>query len=106
VVCDGFTGNVVLKVGEGLAEMFERVVRRDLAANGSADGGPAEEALRHFKRLVDAEARGAAPLLGVNGLVLVAHGRSSPQAIRNAIEMAATLARAGFVNQIASALGG
>ena len=106
VVCDGFTGNVVLKVGEGLAEMFEHVVRRDLAANGSADNGPAEEALRRFMRLVDAEARGAAPLLGVNGLVLVAHGRSSPQAIRNAIEMAATLARAGFVNQIASALGG
>jgi len=43
-------------------------------------------------------------LLGVNGLVLVAHGRSSPQAIRNAIDLAATLARAGFVNQIASAL--
>ena len=106
VVCDGFTGNVVLKVGEGLAEMFERVVRRDLAANASGDdSGPVEEALRRFKHLVDAEARGAAPLLGVNGLVLVAHGRSSPQAIRNAIEMAATLARAGFVNQIAAALG-
>jgi glycerol-3-phosphate acyltransferase PlsX len=106
VVCDGFTGNVVLKVGEGLAEMFERVVRRDLAANASGDhSGPVEEALRRFKHLVDAEARGAAPLLGVNGLVLVAHGQSSPQAIRNAIEMAATLARAGFVNQIAAALG-
>jgi phosphate acyltransferase len=104
VVCDGFTGNVVLKVGEGLAEMFERVVRRDLAANAPEDSGPVEEALRRFKRLVDAEGRGAAPLLGVNGLVLVAHGRSSPQAIRNAIDMAATLARAGFVNQIASAL--
>jgi glycerol-3-phosphate acyltransferase PlsX len=106
VVCDGFTGNVVLKVGEGLAEMFERVVRRDLPATGSDDAGPVEEALRRFRRLVDAEARGAAPLLGVNGLVLVAHGRSSPQAIRNAIDMAATLARAGFVNQIASALVG
>jgi len=105
VVCDGFTGNVVLKVGEGLAEMFERVVRRDLAANTPEDGGPVDEALRHFKRLVDAESRGAAPLLGVNGLVLVAHGRSSPQAIRNAIELAATLARADFVHQIATALG-
>lgn len=106
IVCDGFTGNVVLKVGEGLAEMFERVLRRELDAGGTgAESQALEAALRRFKHRVDDEDRGAAPLLGVNGLVLVAHGRSSPQAIRNALHLGARLVRAGFVKEMAQALG-
>jgi glycerol-3-phosphate acyltransferase PlsX len=102
IVCDGFTGNVVLKVGEASAAMFERMLRE---ATGAGGGDAAlDTALSRFKARVDDEARGAAPLLGVNGLVLVAHGRSSPQAIRNAIDLAATLVEAGFVSQMTSAL--
>lgn len=106
IVCDGFTGNVVLKVGEGAAAMFERLLRAELAAPGMAgeSAGAVAAAIGRFKRRVDDEARGGAPLLGLDGLVLVAHGRSSPTAIRNAIESAATLVRSGFSGQIASAL--
>jgi glycerol-3-phosphate acyltransferase PlsX len=99
IVCDGFVGNVVLKAGEGLAVMFERVLRADAQADRSIDA-----VLERFKRRVDAEARGAAPLLGLNGLVLVAHGRSSAMAIRNAVAAAADLVRAGFAAEMSKVL--
>jgi glycerol-3-phosphate acyltransferase PlsX len=106
VVCDGFTGNVVLKVGEALAAMFAARLRADLGASGLDPESPAvTEAFRRFKQRADDESRGAAPLLGVNGLVLVAHGRSSPAAIRSALNLAATLVQGRFVEAITAALG-
>jgi glycerol-3-phosphate acyltransferase PlsX len=106
IVCDGFVGNVVLKVGEGLVAMFERVVRHEFGASPTDDGKRVHAALDRFKHRADDEARGAAPLLGVNGLVLVAHGRSSARAIQHAIEAAASLARAGFIEQMSAELSG
>ena len=105
IVCDGFTGNVVLKVGEAAAAMLMRMLRHDAHQAGGAGGATIDAALSRFRARVDDEARGAAPLLGVSGLVLVAHGRSSPQAIRNAVDLAATLVEAGFVSQMTSTLG-
>jgi glycerol-3-phosphate acyltransferase PlsX len=100
IVCDGFVGNVVLKAGEGLTAMLEKALRAEAAGDSALDG-----ALGRFKQRVDDEARGAAPLLGVNGLVLVAHGRSSARAIRAAIATAATLVRAAFVDEMRRTLG-
>ncbi len=104
IVCDGFTGNVVLKVGEGAAAMFERLLKTELAGLPRESAAAVAGAMGRFKHRVDDEARGAAPLLGLDGLVLVAHGRSSPTAIRNAIESAARLVRGGFVAAIGQAL--
>jgi phosphate acyltransferase len=102
IVCDGFTGNIVLKVGEGLVEEIERQLTLTGAAPGDASA-PATSFARFQQRVNYAE-HGAAPLLGLAGLVLVGHGRSSAQAVARGIETAARLARAGMVSQLADAL--
>jgi glycerol-3-phosphate acyltransferase PlsX len=102
VVCDGFTGNVVLKTGEGLVEAVETLLGDELRGTFSSHMGYllARRAFRRFRKRVDYSEFGAAPLLGVGGLVLVAHGRSSARAIRNAIATAARLAREGMVRRL------
>ncbi len=90
VVTDGFTGNVVLKSGEGLGEMVARSLKR------TAVGKPhlkiaaliAERALSSSIKNLDYTEHGGAPLLGVNGNVIIAHGRSNAKAIRSAISIA------------------
>ena len=104
VVCDGFTGNVALKVGEGVVELLERLLQQALGPLlESSPGLP--EAMAQFRRRVDASESGAAPLLGVAGLTLVGHGRSTPRAIRNGIEMAARLAESRMLDRLAAELG-
>jgi len=105
VVCDGFTGNVVLKVGEGLVEVIETWLRREIAADVGAQAWLSGDAFGRFRRTVDYAERGAVPLLGVNGLLLVGHGRSSPHAIRNAIASAARFAEARMVDKLRHGLG-
>jgi len=103
IVCDGFTGNVALKVSEGL---FETVVAmlQDAAGRSSA-GAPAVEAfLEPFQRRFDYARYGGAPLLGVPGLVVVGHGHSSATAVENGIVTAARLASDRVVTRLASAL--
>jgi glycerol-3-phosphate acyltransferase PlsX len=86
IVCDGFTGNVVLKAGEGLVEMIEAEWSSTFTSRiGSL---LARRALRHFRRRVDYSEYGGAPLLGVAGVAIVGHGRSSAKAVRNAVAMA------------------
>lgn len=87
VVCDGFTGNIALKVGEAVVEMVK--------------AGLTPEAL---SRLHYAEV-GGAPLIGVNGLLVVGHGRSSARAIANGIALTSRLAQGGVVTQVAEAVG-
>lgn len=99
VVTDGFTGNVVLKTSEGagrfLADLLRReVVRSPLAKLGALLMRPALIALR---QVVDVEGRGGAPLLGVNGVVIICHGRSSSRAIARAIEVAEENVAAGLL---------
>ena len=86
IVCDGFTGNVVLKAGEGLVEMIEA----EWSSTFTSRVGTllARRALRHFRRRVDYSEYGGAPLLGVAGVAIVGHGRSSAKAVRNAVAMA------------------
>jgi len=88
-VTDGFTGNVMIKLSEGVAEMLvgflkEEIKKRPLAMAGTVLAKPAFEALR--KRL-DYSEYGGGPLLGVDGVVIIAHGRSNAYAIKNAIRV-------------------
>jgi glycerol-3-phosphate acyltransferase PlsX len=106
VVCDGFTGNVALKVGEGLVETLEAMLLDD-ARGGLPAGAGAESiqpALRRFKQRVDYAQYGGAPLLGVAGVVLVGHGHSSPTAIENGILLAARLAGERIVERLTKSL--
>jgi glycerol-3-phosphate acyltransferase PlsX len=103
IVCDGFTGNVTLKVGEGLVEAVEHLLYEELSATFSTRMGYllSRQAFRRFRKRVDYSEYGGAPLVGINGLCVVGHGRSSAKAVRNAVAMAARLAEAGLVERLA-----
>jgi glycerol-3-phosphate acyltransferase PlsX len=90
VVCDGFVGNVVLKVSEGLAEAIGAILREEFGSRFLSKLGYllARPALKAFKKKVDYAEYGGAPLLGVQGTAMICHGSSNPQAIMNAIKMA------------------
>src|SRR5574341_1083857 len=90
VVCDGFTGNVALKIGEGVAEVFVALLREELTGNFWARAGSLlmRRSLRRCKRRLDYSEYGGAPLFGVDGVCIICHGRSSPKAIKNAIRVA------------------
>jgi glycerol-3-phosphate acyltransferase PlsX len=102
VVCDGFTGNIALKVSEGLVETVEGMLREELAETLGTRLGwlLSRRAFRNFRRRVDYAEHGGAPLLGVAGITVVGHGRSSAKAVRSAILMAARLAGAGFIEKL------
>ena len=106
VVCDGFTGNIALKVGEGLVESLEEMLRQELdAALVSQIGGLLmRRAFARFRQRVDYAEYGAAPLLGVQGLALVGHGRSSSRAVGSGIAMAARLAGSRVVERLQTVL--
>lgn len=90
VVCDGYTGNVVLKVAESIADTISSFIKKELKKGpltllGGILSSPAFEAI---KRQIDYAEHGGAPLLGVNGICIISHGRSSAKAIKNAIRVA------------------
>jgi len=107
VVCDGFTGNIVLKSGEGLVEAVEGLLGDELRGTFSSQVGSllSRRAFRRFRRRVDYSEYGGAALLGVAGLVVVGHGRSSAKAIRNAVAMAYRFATSGIVSRMERAIG-
>jgi glycerol-3-phosphate acyltransferase PlsX len=90
IVCDGFVGNVALKVSEGLVEVFKHMLQESLEATITRKIGymMSRAAYRDFKRRMDYSEYGGAPLLGVKGVVIICHGRSNDNAIRNAIRVA------------------
>ena len=90
IVCDGFIGNVALKVSEGLVEMVRHLLRESLEATISGKIGYvlAKSAFLDFKKRVDYSEYGGAPLLGVRGSCIICHGRSNGNAIKNAIRVA------------------
>jgi glycerol-3-phosphate acyltransferase PlsX len=92
VVADGFTGNVVLKTAEGVAELLFRRIRAEVSGDPLAMVGTLmmRPALKRLMRQLDWEEHAAAPLLGVNGVCFIGHGSSSPKAIRSAIRTVAT----------------
>jgi phosphate acyltransferase len=102
IVCDGFTGNVVLKTSESLVDMVEARLGQELSSTFSASVGYllSQRAFRRFRRRVDYSEYGGAPLLGVNGVVVVGHGRSSAKAVRNAILLADRFSTEGLVARL------
>jgi len=90
IVCDGFTGNVVLKLSEGLYETFIEMLRHELKQTLTAKLGSifAHNAFQQFKRRLDYSEYGGAPLLGIKGITIVCHGRSNSNAIKNAVRVA------------------
>jgi glycerol-3-phosphate acyltransferase PlsX len=90
VVSDGFTGNVVVKMGEGMAEFMFRELQKAVSERLRYRLGALLmlDALRGMRRRLDYAEYGGVPLLGVNGVVIICHGRSHAQAIKNAIRTA------------------
>ena len=99
IVCDGFTGNVALKISEGLVDTVEALLSEELSSTFTLRVGSllTRRALRHFRRRVDYSEYGGAPLLGVAGVAIVGHGRSSALAVRNAVAMAHRFAADRFI---------
>lgn len=108
IVCDGFIGNVALKVSEGLVDMISKMLRESLEATITRKIGYvlARTAFQDFKKRVDYSEYGGAPLLGVKGVCIIAHGRSNPNAIKNAIRVAKEFAGGCANERIAAELNG
>ncbi len=102
VVCDGFLGNVVLKMLEGVSEVVTGIAKEASSRRlqwrlglSMLGGG-----IKHLRRMTDWKAYGGAPLLGLDQVVIKAHGRSESRAVRNAIKVAAKAARGDLVGKI------
>jgi len=96
VVCDGFIGNIALKLSEGLAEHITGMLKKAIKNSLTSQIGYAlaKRAFDAFRKRTDYSEYGGAPLLGVRGVTVIGHGRSNPNAIKNAIRVAAELCRA------------
>lgn len=90
IVCDGFTGNIALKISESMAEMIEKSLRNMFTANLRTKLAYLliKPYFQTFKKTVDYSEYGGALLLGVNGICVISHGSSSSKAIKNAIKQA------------------
>lgn len=106
VVMDGFVGNVLIKFAEGVGATVADLLRSELRANPltMALGLGLLPVLRRVRRRLDYAEYGGAPLLGVQGVCIIAHGRSNARAIHNALRVAAEAARADMVEQIQAGL--
>jgi phosphate acyltransferase len=106
IVCDGFTGNVTLKTSEGLVETVDWLLRDELSRTFGTRVGYllSRQAYRRFRRRLDYSEYGGAPLVGLNGLCIVGHGRSSPKAVASAVAMAARFVRGGLLAKLAREL--
>ena len=100
IVCDGFIGNVVLKVSEGVADMVRHLLRESLEATITGKIGYviSKTAFSAFKKRMDYSEYGGAPLLGVRGVCIICHGRSNANAMKNAIRVAKDFCE-GNINQ-------
>ncbi len=102
IVSDGFTGNIALKVSEGLVEVIEELLRDELSSTITTRVGSllTSRAMRHFQKRVDYSEYGGAPLLGPAGIAIVGHGRSSAKAVRNAVAMAYRFVSSQFIERV------
>lgn len=106
-VTDGFTGNVFLKATEAVAKLLIEKIRSSIRDGGPlalAGGALIRPAMGKVRKLLDPSEEGAAPLLGVNGLVFIGHGRSDALAIKSAVRVARSAVEAGVLDAIRSAI--
>ena len=106
VVCDGFTGNMALKLLEGTIQTTLEAFRDEVTASarGKLGGLLIRPAARALRARLDPDTYGGAYLLGLRGLVVIAHGNSSATAIANAVRYAARGATGGVVDRVAERL--
>lgn len=102
IVCDGFVGNIVLKVSEGLAENVLHVFMEELEKSSGSPAvlGTFREVLERFRWRIDYAEQGGAPLLGVNGVCIVCHGRSQARAMANAMRCAVRMVQKNLNHKI------
>jgi glycerol-3-phosphate acyltransferase PlsX len=106
-VTDGFTGNVMLKSSEAVAKLLTDKIKELIKTgplSAKVGGMLVKPTLKKLKKLMDPSEEGAAPLLGINGLVFIGHGRSDSTAIKNAIRVAKEAAEAGILESIRIAI--
>jgi len=106
VVTDGFTGNILLKTSEAVAKLITTVLREELTSSSLTKVGAllAKPAFGKLKKLLDPAEVGAAPLLGIDGLVFVGHGRSDARAMENAVRVAQQAVNANLLEAIRIAI--
>ena len=100
-VTDGFTGNVFLKATEAVAKLLIEKIRETIKGGNfptKVGGALVRPALGSIRKMLDPSEEGAAPLLGVNGLVFIGHGRSDQNAIKNAIRVARDAVESGLLD--------
>jgi glycerol-3-phosphate acyltransferase PlsX len=106
-VTDGFTGNILLKTSEAVAKLLMDKIKEAIQTGGmraKLGGMLVKPALKGIKKMMDPAEEGAAPLLGVNGLVFIGHGRSDANAIKNAIRSANNAVKANVLESIRTAI--
>ncbi|MDE5833068.1 MAG: phosphate acyltransferase PlsX [Desulfovibrio sp.] len=103
VVCDGFVGNIILKMSEGLAASLMRMIKKVFTSGVIPSLGAllARRAFKNFAATIDYAEYGGAPLLGLQGLAIVCHGRSNEKAMTNAIKMSGAFIRKGANQRMA-----
>ena len=106
IVCDGFVGNIALKICEGLAVQIFGLLKKSLSSSPITQfaGLLTQGAFRGLKKTIDYTEYGGAPLLGVRGVCVIGHGRSNANAVKNAIRVAAGLAKANMNEKIEQGL--
>ncbi len=104
IVCDGFVGNIVLKMAEGLAKTMIQMIKREVKKRPLALLGAllSKGAFKAVKNHTNPDVYGGAPLVGVNGVAIIAHGRSSGFAIFNALKTASRLVEKDFIGDVAA----
>lgn len=106
IICDGFVGNVALKVTESAAEAMQEFLKKHLKRNflGLLGVLLLKTSFSRFKKEIDYSEYGGAPLLGVNGVVIIGHGRSNVKAIKNAIRTAKEEVERKFTEKVMEAI--
>lgn len=107
IVTDGFTGNVTLKVSEGVVDVMLSMLKREIMSNVFSKIGFffLKKSLKRIKKKLDYSEYGGALLLGVNGIVIIGHGGSSPKAIKNAVHLSYKFVSERVLDKISSEIG-
>jgi phosphate acyltransferase len=102
IVCDGFIGNIALKISEGLVEHVGGMLKKAIKSSLASQVGYvlSKQAFDSFRKRTDSSETGGAPLLGVRGITIIGHGRSNAFAVKNAIRVATELCRTRFNEKI------
>ncbi len=108
IICDGFVGNVVLKMAEGLSDTIFKVIKREIKSSilSKIGGLLLKPAFKRVAKSLDYTEYGGAPLLGIDGITIIGHGSSNAKAIKNAVRAASESIDAELVNSIKANLEG